>query len=387
MKTYLLKDLLKIRNGKDHKHLAGGAFPVYGSGGLMRYVNQYIYNQESILLPRKGTLSNIQYTDQPFWSVDTLYYTIINKDLCNPYFLYNYLISLNLENLNSGTGVPSMTFDSYYSLKIKLPSLNVQNKVAEKIAAISNKIEINNQINDNLEQMAKAIYDYWFVQFDFPNENGRPYKSSGGKMVYNEELKREIPEGWAIKGFLEFVRLGSGGTPKSQVEKYWMDGDIPFYTPRDYKNSYYVNDTLQKITKSGLDSCSSKLYPKNTIFFTARGTVGKVNLITRPMALNQSCYAFQETPELNYCYLHQLVLNIVEIMKAKANGSIFDAVVTNDFKTISIATPDLSLINAYKKTVINLYILKSNIIQQNQELAQLRDWLLPMLMNGQVTVK
>jgi type I restriction enzyme S subunit len=150
MKTYLLKDLLKIKNGKDHKHLADGVIPVYGSGGFMRYVDQYIYNQESILLPRKGTLSNIQYTNQPFWSVDTLYYTVINKDLCNPYFLYNYLISLNLENLNSGTGVPSMTFDSYYGLKIKLPSLNIQNKVAEKIAAISNKIEINNQLNDNL---------------------------------------------------------------------------------------------------------------------------------------------------------------------------------------------------------------------------------------------
>ena len=150
MKTYLLKDLLKIKNGKDHKHLTDGSIPVYGSGGLMRFANQSIYDQESILLPRKGTLSNIQYTNQPFWSVDTLYYTEINKDLCNPYFLYNYLISLDLATLNSGTGVPSMTFDSYYYLQIKLPNLTVQNKVAEKIAAISSKIDLNNQINDNL---------------------------------------------------------------------------------------------------------------------------------------------------------------------------------------------------------------------------------------------
>jgi len=150
MQTYILKDLLKIKNGRDHKHLSDGDIPVYGSGGLMRYVNQAIYNKESILLPRKGTLSNIQYTDKPFWSVDTLYYTNINKDLCNPYFLYNYLINLDLSNLNSGTGVPSMTFESYYNLQIKLPSLEIQTQVAGLIAALSNKIHLNDQINDNL---------------------------------------------------------------------------------------------------------------------------------------------------------------------------------------------------------------------------------------------
>jgi len=165
METCLLKDLLKIKNGKDHKYLADGTIPVYGSGGLMRFVNQYIYNQESILLPRKGTLSNIQYTNEPFWSVDTLYYTEVNKNLCNPYFLYNYLISLDLANLNSGTGVPSMTFDSYYNLRIKLPNLEIQNQVAEVIATLSAKIALNNQLNDNLSNylfnLYLAIHKHW----------------------------------------------------------------------------------------------------------------------------------------------------------------------------------------------------------------------------------
>ena len=120
MKEYFLEELLQIKNGRDHKHLPEGNIPVYGSGGFMRFVNQAIYSDESILLPRKGTLSNIQFTNKPFWTVDTIYYTIINKEKANPLYLYHYLKQLDLSYLNSGTAVPSMTFGVYYSIKVKI---------------------------------------------------------------------------------------------------------------------------------------------------------------------------------------------------------------------------------------------------------------------------
>ena len=150
MKEYCLKDLVKIKNGKDHKTVSNGTIPIYGSGGIMRYGNQFLYDKPSILLPRKGTLDNIQFSKIPFWTVDTIYYTEINKDITEPYFLYNYLKILNLENLNTGTGVPSMTFDSYYNLKIQLPNLPIQKKIASILMDIDNKIELNNKLNDNL---------------------------------------------------------------------------------------------------------------------------------------------------------------------------------------------------------------------------------------------
>ncbi len=106
MKSFRLKDLLQIKNGKDHKELGTGNIPVFGSGGIMRYADTAIYNTESILLPRKGTLSNIQYVNKPFWTVDTIYYTIINRQLANPYFLFNYLKILDLSGLNTGTVIP-----------------------------------------------------------------------------------------------------------------------------------------------------------------------------------------------------------------------------------------------------------------------------------------
>ena len=150
MKEYKVRELLTIRNGRDHKHLSDGDIPIYGSGGLMRYGDQALYDKESILLPRKGTLNNIQFSNKPFWTVDTLYYTEIDTTKTTPYFLYNYLNILKLDSLNTGTGVPSMTFDSYYDIKVQLPTLDIQKKVADTIKSINNKITINNQLNDNL---------------------------------------------------------------------------------------------------------------------------------------------------------------------------------------------------------------------------------------------
>ena len=150
MKTYKLKDLLTIKNGKDHKALGDGSYPVYGSGGIMRYADKFLYDQPSILLPRKGSLDNIQYCDVPFWTVDTLYYTEVNNDLCDTYYLYRYLRLLDLSQLDSGTGVPSMTFDSYYQIKVKLPTLEIQKQNASILKALDSKILLNEQINQNL---------------------------------------------------------------------------------------------------------------------------------------------------------------------------------------------------------------------------------------------
>ena len=150
MKTYKLKELLIIRNGKDHKDIKSGDYPIFGSGGIMRFGNKYLYDKPSILLPRKGSLSNIQYCEQPFWTVDTLYYTEVDNQKANPYYLFSYLRLLDLSNLDSGTGVPSMTFSSYYNIEVKLPDIHIQNRVAKILKDIDDKIAINCEINRNL---------------------------------------------------------------------------------------------------------------------------------------------------------------------------------------------------------------------------------------------
>ena len=150
LKTYKLSELIEIKNGKDHQKLKNGQYPVYGSGGIMRYVDRYLYDKPSVLLPRKGTLTNIQYCDVPFWTVDTTYYTIVNEKICNPYYLYRYLSLLDLSNLDSGTGVPSMTFSSYYNIKVKLPNIETQQKITCLLESLDKKIALNRSINRNL---------------------------------------------------------------------------------------------------------------------------------------------------------------------------------------------------------------------------------------------
>lgn len=145
MKEYKLSEILKIKNGRDYKDLKKGAYPVYGSGGLMCTVDQFLYDSPSVLLPRKGTLSNIQFANTPFWTVDTLYYTEIDTCLANPLYLYYYLKQLDLTRLDSGTGVPSMTFDSYYNIKVNLPEIDEQIAIGRLLASLDDKIQLNRQ--------------------------------------------------------------------------------------------------------------------------------------------------------------------------------------------------------------------------------------------------
>lgn len=237
IKEYALKDLLVIKNGKDYKGLSEGKTPVYGTGGIMTFVNDKLHSGESILLPRKGTLDNIIYVNGDFWTVDTMYWSIIDTKNAYPKYLYLYLSLLDLSSKDSGSTLPSMTFDSYYSVPIKLPSLDKQKEIADFIFHILAKIKNNNKINAELESMAKTLYDYWFLQFEFPNENGKPYKSSGGKMVWSEELKREIPEGWTESTLSEISNMYQPNTFDAKLLE--DDGKYRVYGAGGYMGQYH----------------------------------------------------------------------------------------------------------------------------------------------------
>ncbi|MBU7537163.1 restriction endonuclease subunit S [Leuconostoc lactis] len=150
MKTVKLSDVLIIKYGKDHKNLDNGNIPVYGSGGLMRMVDNYLYDGESVLIPRKGSLNNVQFVSGKFWTVDTLFWTIINSNLIRPKYLYYILKQLNFLSMNVGSAVPSLTASILYPIEITIPSLEIQDKILLKILPIESKIYLNKQINDNL---------------------------------------------------------------------------------------------------------------------------------------------------------------------------------------------------------------------------------------------
>lgn len=381
MNKYLLGELLVIKNGSDHKALKDGDIPVYGSGGLMRFVNKSIYEGESILLPRKGSLNNIQYVNKPFWTVDTLYYSIVDHEKANAFYLFNYLKRLDLSNLNSGTGVPSMTFGAYYNVKVQLPDLPTQNKIAAVLSALDDKIELNNKINAELEAMAKTLYDYWFVQFNFPNEQSKPYKSSGGEMVYDAVLKREIPKGWEVKSLLDIANFVNG----LACQKYRPTDDnyLPVIKIREMNDGISAN--TERVRK---DIPLKYIINDGDVLFSWSASLDVKIWSEGIGGLNQHIFKVTSSKYPKSYYYFEL-LNYLQHFKmmAELRKTTMGHITQEHLRDSKITIPSLEIINKLDEVLHP--ILKKILInkKQNQELASLRDWLLPMLMNGQVTVK
>ena len=243
-----------------------------------------------------------------------------------------------------------------------IPDFEEQRKIANILSAIDDKIQINNQINHELEAMAKALYDYWFMQFDFPDQNGKPYKSSGGKMVYHPELKREIPEGWGVEKLSHFLTIKNG-----KDHKHLQDGRFAVYgsggimrTVTDY---LYSGESIlfpRKGTLNNVMYVNEKFWTVDTMFYS------EVN------KSNSALYVFYSVKDIDFNKLN--------------TGTGVPSMTSSILYDLNIIVPKENILEKFNTVVKRNYeTIKLNNIQ-NQELIQLRDWLLPMLMNGQVKV-
>ena len=300
-------------------------------------------------------------------------------------YIYYLLQYLDLGNQKSGSGVPTMNRNHLHPIKIRAyRDKTCQQRTIKILSLIDKKIQINNQINQELEAMAKALYDYWFVQFDFPDQNGKPYKSSGGKMVYHPELKREIPEGWGVEKIENIAQTGSGGTPKSTIVSYYSNGEIPWINSGELEQTV-ITSTSNFITEEGLNNSSAKLFPSGTILVAMYGaTAGKVSFLTFEAATNQAICAIMLTDIRMRYYLKNVIEDLYQYLVKLSTGSARDNLSQDMIKNIKVVIPSNDIIDRF-------YDFSNNIIkeitkkqQENEQLTQLRDWLLPMLMNGQV---
>ncbi len=295
-------------------------------------------------------------------------------------------IQKTISNNHVGLVIPHFKKENLSQLQIPLPDMAEQRELGDFYYNICNQIENNNTICSDLEAMAKLLYDYWFVQFDFPDENGKPYKSSGGKMVWNEELKREIPEGWVATNICHIAKILSGGTPSKAVNEYWYKGTIPFFGPTDYENTMFQFNTKDHITEIGLNACSSSLYDIGTVIITARGSIGKMVIVGSPMAMNQSCYAFRAYNTKHIPYLYFISKQVIELLKVKGSGSVFKSIIVDDIESSLLPIGPGKIIDNFCQKVTPMFEEIMILEKENQQLAELRDFLLPMLMNGQVKI-
>lgn len=310
-----------------------------------------------------------------------------HKKVGSRYLLYAMLSDFVQAQINRSDKTGSIIGNLRIPLlkELEIPLTDKAEQVAAVLSALDAKIDCNNRINTELEAMAKMLYDYWFVQFDFPSANGMPYRFSGGKMVYNATLKRAIPEGWFDSSVLAIADLLGGGTPAKKKSEFW-GGDIPFFTPTDADGTIFKFSTEDYITEEGLKGSSTKRFDKHTVFITARGSVGRLVLAGVDMAMNQSCYALRAKPGISHVFLFFLAKELIHHLQVKSSGSVFDSIVSNDIELTSLAIPPSEVIEKFAAVVEPAFEKIANNTKENQQLAQLRDWLLPLLMNGQVTV-
>ncbi|MNF78730.1 Type I restriction modification DNA specificity domain protein [compost metagenome] len=263
----------------------------------------------------------------------------------------------------------------------------VQEKISSILSSIDNKIGLNHKLNDNLEQMAKTLYDYWFVQFDFPDANGKPYKTSGGKMVWSDDLRREIPEGWEVKKIKDIAETGSGGTPLKSKNEYFENGTIPWINSGEVNASFIIS-SKKFITQKGIENSSAKLFERGTILMAMYGaTAGQVSLIDIEASTNQAVCGIVPKDKRLVPYLkfglHQLYDYLINL----SSGSARDNLSQDKIKELYFVIPEDNLIEQFYKISNSHFEMILKNLKENQELASLRDWLLPMLMNGQVKIQ
>lgn len=341
-------------------------------------LSKYILIEGDIVFSRVGSIDRNVYVDKNHegWMFSGRCIRVradknkVNTRYLSYYFKQNSFKKMMM-NLAVGATMPSLNTKIMNSIELDLLPRENQDKIANILSAIDDKIQINNQVNQELETMAKTLYDYWFVQFDFPDQNGKPYKSSGGKMVYHPELKREIPEGWGVEKLGDVAYLKAGGDKPSNISEV-QSKETPF--------PIYSNGLDNK----GLYGYTNKAtIHKKSLTVSARGTIGYVQ--RRFSSFFPIIRLISVTPKEEKMIGY--IENFLKSIQFENSGSVQRQLTVPQIDKLYILVPKNEVLKKYHSMTVNYYSEVENNEQQNQELTQLRDWLLPMLMNGQVKVE
>ena len=310
LRTVRIDDLGRVVTGKTppsaQPELFGADYPFLTPtdiDGAARYIEPERFlspegrdYQQRLMLPARAvcvvcigaTIGMVCMTGRPSFTNQQINSVVVNEDGHDPFFVYHLMTTLRdeLKSNAGGAATPIINKTAFSEIEVRVPPLPVQRRIAGILSAYDERMENSQRRIRLLEAMARALYREWFVHFRFPGHEKLPRVASP---------LGDIPQGWEMKPFAEIADVLSGGTPKTDVAEYW-NGEIPFFTPRDAPDCFYVQDTDKHTNELGLSKCASELYPPDTVFITARGTVGKVALPSVPMAMNQSCYALRGKP-------------------------------------------------------------------------------------------
>ena len=356
--------------------------------------NIKLLNKGDVIISARGTVGVLAQIGKPMCFNQSCFGLRGKKELIDNDFLYYVLKNYihNLKKKSQGSVFDTINIKSFDLMEIDIPNYASQCDIASVLSVLDQKIELNNRINAELEAMAKTLYDYWFVQFDFPNEEGKPYKSSGGKMVYNSTLKREIPLGWKTESILNNCNIIDCLHSK-KPDLVWES------------ENYYLLQ-LENILDNGLIDISEKYYvsQKDYFIWTSRIELKQHDIV---MTNAGRTAAFAQIPNHincgigrnitairpinispNYFFLSLSSIDIQrQILTSLDNGAFFKSFNVRGIKALQLLRPINKIEHKFEDTIKGIIDKRNLLVKENFELKKLRDWLLPMLMNGQVTVK
>ena len=356
-------------------------------------LSEHILLEGDIVFGRKGSVDRHAYIDEEYagWLQGSDCIRVRCSDGINKKYVSHYLkldhIKKMVNNAAVGSTMASMNTDILKDIEIILPELTTQNKIEKIISLLESKICLNKKINDNLEQQLKLLYDYWFVQFDFPDEQGNPYRSFGGKMVWNDLLKREIPATWGVSSFEQLCNFRNGINYDNSVigDKIYRIVNV-----RNITSSSFLLNTSE-LDEICLPQVQADKYciTNHDIIVARSGTPGATRLLLNPCdstifsGFIICCSPIKERFRL---YMTYHLKKLEGTSATKTGGSILQNVSQDTLKALMICVPPNEIIEKYNEHASKALNTMQKILSQNQKLARLRDWLLPMLMNGQVTI-
>ena len=372
-KNKIAKKIPMDKLGTFERKIKGFVFTEYQSGPKFRNNDTLVAKITPCLENGKTAFVNILDNEEVAFG-SSEFIVLRNNKLSDAKFIYYlarspYFREKAISCMEGTSGRKRVNETVLKHLKIKVPPIETQQKIAKILSDIDDKIEVLHQINDNLAELAKTIYDYWFVQFDFPDENGKPYKTSGGKMVYNDILKREIPEGWEVKRLGEILKKNET-TIKINAKDYLSSGSIPIIDQSSDFICGYTNEISALIKASNIPAIIFGDHTRILKFIDfdfARGADGTQILFSNNEKMPQYLFyhSLLKIDLSNYGYARHF--KFLKEQKILLSDRLIAEKFTDNVKTI------------YEKIKINR--------NQIQHLQSLRDWLLPMLMNGQVSVE
>ena len=363
---YKLSELVTIKYGKNQSEVVDidGKYPILGTGGIIGYSNQYLYNKPSVLIGRKGNIKNVKYIDKPFWTIDTLFYTIINENIAIPKYLFYKLSQLDLSTYNEGSAVPSLTTSTLNQIEIDIPTLEEQKRIADILTSLDDKIELNNQMNQTLEEIASLLYKRWFVDFEFPDDKGKPYKSSGGEMV-DSELGM-IPKGWEVKSLTEVAKFVNG-LAMQKFRPQINEESLPVLKIKEL-----ISNSVSKST----ERCKKNIKDEVKVFdgdviFSWSGTLTVKIWTGGNVGLNQHLYKVSSSIYPKWLYYLIVLYNLNNFKSiASDKATTMGHINRNHLEKTYFTIPQIKIINkeyTYMKTLIDKIIENKVNIKYLQE--------------------